>query len=299
MPESGIAFAPREELLTIAELKHLSSQMVQMGIDKIRITGGEPFARKGLMELMRHLSGMQDLKEISVTTNATLIGPHIEELWNLGIRSVNVSLDALDPQRFARITRRDMYDVVMENLMRLVDQGFDVRINCIVLDKQNVEEILPMINFAKDHPVAVRFLEEMPFNGGSRDFRTIRWNHKRILEKIREHYPVFQEIPGPATSTSRNYRIPGFKGSVGIIPSFSRTFCGSCNRVRITAKGDVITCLYGKPKTNLRGVLRGVNVQEELKKEVGRVLGQREENGFEAQYHSKGIFNESMTSIGG
>lgn len=298
MPEEGIKFAPSKDLLTIEELKRLSSLAADMGIDKIRITGGEPFARKGLMDLLHHLAGITSLREISITTNATLIGPHIQTLKHLGIRSINVSLDAMDPDLFAKITRRDMHSTVMENLLKLIEAGFDVRINCIVLDNHNVTEILNMLNFARDYPVAVRFLEEMPFNGGSKEFSTILWNHEKILERIREYYPILQEIPAPATSTSRNYSIPGFKGSVGVIPSFSRTFCGSCNRVRITAKGDVITCLYGKPKTNIRDLLRAgsaYNVAEEIK----RVLGQREKNGFEAQMNSEGIFESSMTSIGG
>lgn len=299
MPEEGIHFAPSKELLSIEELKRLSSLAAGMGIDKIRITGGEPFARKGLMELLHHLSGIDSLKEISITTNATLIGPHIDSLKELGVHSVNVSLDALDPVLFAKITRRDMHSTVMENLIRLIKAEIDVRINCIVLDNHNVDEIVNMLEFARDYPVSVRFLEEMPFNGGSREFNSIRWDHRKILERIRDYYPVIQEVPSPPSSTSKNYRIPGFKGSVGIIPSFSRTFCGSCNRVRITAKGDVITCLYGKPKTNIRDLLRASGEDIEVVQEIKSVLGQREKNGFDAQFSSKGVFQSSMTSIGG
>jgi len=146
------------------------------------------------------------------------------------------------------ITRRDQYDVVHNNLIRLITEGFNVRINFIALDGQNTQDILPILELTKHYNVAVRYLEEMPFNGGSKSFNTIAWDYKRILAYIKEAYPDYYKLQSPKTSTSMNYKIPGFKGSFGVIPSFSRTFCGSCNRLRISATGDVITCLYAKAR---------------------------------------------------
>jgi molybdenum cofactor biosynthesis protein A len=299
MPAEGIKFAKKENLLTLAELQLLSTIVVDQGIDKIRLTGGEPFVRKDLMPLLETLAGLEGLKEISITTNATLIGPHIGDLKRLGIRNINVSMDAIQEETFKSITRRDHYHTVYDNLMRLIQEDFNVRINFIVLEGQNIQDILPMLTLQEQYPVSVRFLEEMPFNGGSKNFDSIAWNYKKILEYITGAYPDVRKLPAPATSTSINYEIAGHKGSFGLIPSFSRTFCGTCNRLRITATGDVITCLYGKPKTNIREVIRGGNANENLRKAILAAIGQREKTGFEAQQAYEGIFENSMTSIGG
>lgn len=298
MPEKGIVFAKKDTLLSIGELKSLTTMLAKKGIDKIRLTGGEPFIRNDVMELVEHLSEIPTLKEISITTNATRIGPHIEDLKRFGIHSVNISLDAIRPEAFRRITRRNQFNVVYENLMRLIDSGIQVRVNCIVLEGQNESEIYPMLDLQRQFPVAVRFLEEMPFNGGSRDFNTLNWNHHKILNYIANQYPDFEKLPAPITSTSVNYKIPGHAGTFGIIPSFSRTFCGSCNRLRITATGEVITCLYGKPVGNLRTALRYNNTQE-VDNILTHAVGSRAIDGFEAQERTGSIFGSSMTSIGG
>lgn len=299
MPEEGIAFSRKESLLSIDEMKRLCRILVGRGVDKIRITGGEPFVRKDLMQLLEYLSELSDLKEISITTNATLIGPHIDRLEELGINSVNVSLDAIRPDSFARITRRDYFHTVYENLMRLIDSSMEVRVNFIVLEGQNEEDIYNMLEFQEKYPVRVRFLEEMPFNGGSRDFVKLKWNHRKILEHISQRYPEFEKLPAPLTSTSVNYQIPGHRGSFGIIPSFSRTFCGSCNRLRVTATGDLITCLYGKPVANLLSPLRYADQDAIVEEILVNAVGSRARDGFEAQEQFGPIFGSSMTSIGG
>jgi len=299
MPAEGIDFSSNDKLFTIDELSRLSQLLVTQGIDKIRITGGEPFVRKDLMVLLRNLSKMKDLNDISVTTNATLIGPYIDELKELGITNINVSMDAINRETFEKITRRDQYDTVHNNILRLITEGFKVRINFIALDGQNTDDILPMLELAKHYDVCVRYLEEMPFNGGSRKFEGIAWDYKRILAHIKETYPNFVQLPAEKTSTSMNYKIPGFKGTFGLIPSFSRTFCGTCNRLRITAIGDVITCLYAQPCMNIREILRSKNSEEKVKEQILKAVGIRAKTGFEAQEKDKGVFSNSMTSIGG
>jgi cyclic pyranopterin phosphate synthase len=299
MPSEGINFVKNDKLLSIEELKELSSILVGQGIDKIRITGGEPFVRKDLMVLLRHLNKLEGLKDISVTTNATLIGPYIDELKELGIKNINVSLDAIDRKTFERITRRDQYDAVHENLIKLISQGFNVRINFIVLEGQNEQDILSILDVMKHYPVAVRFLEEMPFNGGSKCFQTIKWDYKAILKHIGTTFPKYRKLESPKTSTSINYQIEGHKSTFGLIPSFSRTFCGSCNRLRITATGDVITCLYGKPKANLRNVLRQFKSKEKVEETILNTIGARAKTGFQAQQEHAAVFDSSMTSIGG
>ena len=299
MPAEGIDFAKRSEVFTIEELCQLSSIMVDQGIDKIRLTGGEPFVRKDIMGLFRHLTTLDGLKEISVTTNATLIGPYIEELAALGIKDVNLSMDAVTKETFERITRRNQFDIVYENMLRLIEQNFKLRINCIVLEGQNEQEIVPLLELTKYHNVSVRFLEEMPFNGGVKSFHKIRWDYKAIYKYISERFDGIEELKSPSTSTAINYKIPGHIGTFGIIPSFSRTFCGSCNRLRISATGDVITCLYGKPRMNIRALLRSENCNEKISAEIERAIGSRSKTGFEEQQRYKDVFKNSMTSIGG
>ncbi|WP_224485216.1 GTP 3',8-cyclase MoaA [Robertkochia aurantiaca] len=299
MPSEGIDFSGSNELLSISELIRTSEMMVREGIDKIRITGGEPFVRKDLPLLLKSLSKNKDLKEISITTNGTLIGRHLPLLKELRIDHINLSMDAIEAETFNKITRRETFATVYENLLRMLDMGFKVKINCIVLDGQNIDQIYPMLELTRNYDVSVRFLEEMPFNGGSRQFDTIRWNYKEILSYISQAYPEYERLPAPATSTAMNYGIPGFKGSFGIIPSFSRTFCGSCNRLRISATGDLITCLYGKPRINIRQLLRDGSDDQSIAGHIRGALHTRSKTGFEEQQRYKGVFDNSMTSIGG
>ncbi|MCM5661984.1 GTP 3',8-cyclase MoaA [Galbibacter mesophilus] len=299
MPAEGIDFAKRDNLFTMEELCRLSTIMVAQGIDKIRLTGGEPFVRKDLMVLFRHLASLKGLKDISVTTNATLIGPYIDELKSLGIKNINVSLDAINREAFERITRRNQYETVYENVIKLISEGFNVRINCIALEGQNIEEIIPLVELTKYYPLSVRFLEEMPFNGGSKTFNKIKWDYKAIFNHIETHFNDIEKLTSEKTSTSINYKIKGHKGTFGLIPSFSRTFCGTCNRLRISATGDVITCLYGKPRMNIREILRSENSEEKVQEHILAAIGNRSKTGFEEQQKYDGVFNNSMTSIGG
>ncbi|MBU2996522.1 GTP 3',8-cyclase MoaA [Cellulophaga baltica] len=299
MPSEGINFAENNKLFTIDELTKLSQILVDQGVNKIRITGGEPFVRKDLMVLLRNLSKMDGLDDISITTNATVIGPYIDELKSLGIKNLNISMDAITKETFKRITRRDQYDTVYENIIKLITEGFNVRINFIALDGQNTDDIIPMLDLAKHHNVCVRYLEEMPFNGGTKSFEAITWDYKRILEHIADKYPDYYQLKSPKTSTSVNYKIPGFVGSFGVIPSFTRTFCGSCNRLRISATGDVITCLYAKASSNLITAMRSDNSEEKVKENILKAVGSRAKTGFEAQEKYIGVFSNSMTSIGG
>ena len=299
MPAEGAAFAKKDKLLDIGELQRISRIMTGLGINKLRITGGEPFVRTGLMDLLAYLSGLQGLEEISITTNATKIGPHIDRLKSLGIRNINVSLDAIRPDTFKKVTRKDTFQKVYENLLRLISEDFNVRINFVVLDGHNIQDIYSIMELQERYPIGVRFLEEMPFNGGDRNYAKLHWDYKAILAHIKNKYPVFERIEGPATSTSINYKIKGHAGTFGLIPSFSRTFCGSCNRIRITATGDVITCLYGKPKAHLRELLRTSHSDTEVEGLIRKVVNRRAKTGFDAQKEDRLTFERSMTSIGG
>jgi molybdenum cofactor biosynthesis protein A len=297
MPEEGIRFSHPDTLLSWEEMLRLCQVLTAMGVDKIRITGGEPFVRKGLVPFLESLSVLPGLKEISITTNATLIGPHIPSLRQLPIGSVNVSLDSLDPQRFFAMTRRNVFPTVMENLLHLIKAGMEVKLNCVVMDGKNTGDILAFIDFAHQHDLTVRFLEEMPFNGSQVDFTGLNWNHQRILAHIQSHYPELEKLPAAPSSTSVNYRVKGMRGSFGIIPSFSRTFCGTCNRLRISAQGQLRTCLYSNDTTDLKQLLRSLAPKNSLRAAILMAMGSRFVDGFEAEKQAGTKY--SMTLLGG
>ena len=299
MPAEGIDFARRKDVLSLEELKKLSRILVEMGIDKIRLTGGEPFARKELPQLLNFLSNEINLHHLSITTNASLIRPYINKFKEWRLDEVNISLDAIRRESFESITRRDEFELVMSNIHALIEEGIHLKINCVVLTGQNQQELVPMVQYFKDLPVTVRFLEEMPFNGGSRDLSTDHWNYKQILGHLEEELGTLTEEVVPLTATSREFRLDGYKCKIGVIPAYSRTFCANCNRLRITAKGEVITCLYGKGELQLRDILRTVSEEEEIKEQILQVINRRAANGFEAEESHKGVFKSSMTSLGG
>lgn len=297
MPAEGIAFSPSKELLTWDEMFLLASTFVELGIKKIRITGGEPFVRKGLMEFLHRLAAVEGLEDISITTNATLIGEHIAALKKLNILNINVSMDSLDKERFNTITRRDYFDVVLNNVHRLLQNGFNVKINCVVMGGQNTDDIIPFINFANDHDVDVRFLEEMPFNGHSKGFDNLEWDYKKIMGVIQSSFSAIHPVSSVAGSTSENYIIDNRKGSFGIIPSFSRTFCGTCNRIRLSAKGELQTCLYTNESISLKKVVSENMNAQSVKPLIIKAIESRFKDGFEAE--EKTIFKKSMSLIGG
>lgn len=300
MPEEGLNWLSRTELMSYEEMLHISSILVRMGVEKIRITGGEPFVRKDLMSFLTRLSQLQGLRQLTLTTNGVLTAPFVPALQKIGVASVNLSLDTLDPERFLAITRRDEFANVMATLDALLKYGMEVKINAVVMEGKNTEDILPLVQLTKDMPVSVRFIEEMPFNGGSHQ-ASLTWNYVQILNTIREKYPQLKKLQDPPFSTSFNYQIPGHKGSVGIIPAYTRSFCGSCNRIRLTPQGDLKTCLYGKNVLNVKDLMRAGTDAGGLENALLHAIGNKEKDGWEAAQHAAGlpVLNASMATIGG
>lgn len=300
MPEAGITYVKRQELLSNEEMLRIVRVLSGLGIEKVRITGGEPFVRRGMMDLLWSLSEL-GLKQINLTTNGTLTCDLIPDLKALGIHSVNLSLDTIDPERFFQITRRDAFQQVWRTFESLVAHGIATKINAVVMDGQNTEDIAPLVELTRNLPVDVRFIEEMPFNGEGSHYPVLIWNHQRILAHIKAHFPDLEKVPDPPHSTSANYQIPGFQGKVGIIAAYSRTFCGTCNRVRITPKGTLKTCLYDDGVFSLRDLLRAGATDEQLRDTFLTALSHRAKDGWEAeQKRFRGWpVQESMATIGG
>ncbi|WP_255547553.1 GTP 3',8-cyclase MoaA [Mucilaginibacter sp. dw_454] len=301
MPEDGLDWLSRTELMSYEEMQRACDLLVNMGIDKIRITGGEPFVRKDIMQLLTGISQINGLKELSITTNGVLTAPHVAEMKAMGIRSVNLSLDTLDAGRFFAITRRDEFAAVMNTLDELLKHDFEVKINSVVMDGKNTQDILPMVALTKDLPVSVRFIEEMPFNGDGHAYKGLQWDYLRILNEIETHYPTIQKLDDDLYSTSYNYQIQGHKGSVGIIAAYSRTFCGSCNRIRITPQGTLKNCLYDDGILNIKDLMRSGITDAELRKNLLNAFSHRAADGWEAERlrHEQTNVHESMATIGG
>ncbi len=301
MPEEGIHYLPKKELLTYEEIIRLVRLLAEQGVSKIRLTGGEPFVRHDLMNLIRNITALPGIKELHLTTNGILTAPHIPELKKQGLASVNLSLDTLDEERFKMITRRDEVKRVQETYDLLRKHDIPVKINAVVMEGKNTEDILPLIELTKTQPVSVRFIEEMPFNGEGSHYTALTWTYKKIIDHIRIHFPALEKITDPENSTAYHYRIPGYKGSIGIIAAFSRTFCGTCNRIRITAQGELKTCLYDDGVLNIKHLLRSGITDAELMKELLTVFAQRKKDGFEAEQSRKNHqpVHESMSTIGG
>lgn len=298
MPAEGIDYVERSELMSYEELIRLVSIVTRLGIKKLRITGGEPFLRKDLMEFLRMVQA-SDIHEVHLTTNGTLTYDVIPELKELDIRSVNLSLDSLDKARFHAITRRDSFDTVWATFLRLLEFGITTKINMVVMNGKNIEDLIPMAELAAQYAVDVRFIEEMPFNGTGAT-PDIPWTFQRIRSHLHEYFPSLSVQPSAASSTATQYRVDGFKGSLGIIAASSRTFCSGCNRLRITPQGMLRTCLYGEGTFNIQGMMRNGATDEQIGDALVEAVGHRAKDGFEAEAkRSNGLISESMSTIGG
>lgn len=301
MPEEGLNWLSRAELMTYEEMLRICEILVKMGIEKIRITGGEPFVRKDLMQLLTALSKLDGLKELSLTTNGVLTAPHVAELKAIGVQSVNLSLDTLDANRFFAITRRDEFADVMKTMEQLLQHDIEVKINTVVMAGKNTQDIIPLVELTKELPVSVRFIEEMPFNGDGHSYSGAVWDYVKIFEEIRNTYISIQKIPDPLYSTSYNYAIPGHKGSIGIIAAYSRTFCGTCNRIRITPQGTLKNCLYDAGVMNLKDLMREGKSNTAIADSLHAAFNSREKDGWAAERKriDNPDFHESMATIGG
>jgi molybdenum cofactor biosynthesis protein A len=299
MPEEGIKYLPKHQLLTYEEMERICRILAGLGVSKVRITGGEPFVRNGLMDFMRNLSNIPGITELAMTTNGVLTAPHVDELVALGMRSVNLSIDTLDRERFRQITRRDELPAVLNTLDAFLDAGVAVKINAVVMDGQNTDDIGPLAELSQRPGVSVRFIEEMPFNGEGTHYPVLTWTHRRILSELQSLFPGLQKLQDGPFSTSYDYQIPGYPGNVGIIAAFSRTFCGTCNRIRLTAQGTLKTCLYDNGVLDVRALLRAGASDTDVTAAFLKAFAHRPANGFEAERNRPALVTESMSTIGG
>jgi len=300
MPAQGIDIVPRQELLTFKEMYRLIRVLTELGVHKVRLTGGEPFVRKDFVGFLEMLSHNDLLDAINITTNGALISQHIDRIEKLGkVKDINLSIDSLSREKFAKITRRDAFPEVYKTLELLEKSSLNLKLNIVVQSGFNTNEIVDFVRFTKDKNVAVRFIEEMPFNGKGQREMEENWTFNRILNEIKTAFDV-KELVSEKSSTSRNYAIENHLGTVGIIPAFTRTICNNCNRIRITSTGTFKNCLFDDGVFNLRDFMRKGASNEDLKALFLSLVKEKPANGFISEANRKnGAASESMSTIGG
>ena len=300
MPAHGIDIVPKQELLTFKEMYRLIRVLTELGVSKVRLTGGEPFVRKDFVGFLEMLSYNDLLDAINITTNGALIAKHIAAIEKLEkVKNINLSIDSLQAVKFNEITRRNSFDTVFKTMGLLEKSSLNLKLNVVVQSGINTDEINDFVRLTKDKNLTVRFIEEMPFNGkGQREMHE-NWTFNKILNEIETEFKV-TEVQSEKSSTSRNYTIENHRGTFGIIPAFTRTICNDCNRIRITSTGTFKNCLFDDGVFSLREFIRNGASNDDLKKLFLSLVKEKPANGFIAEANrTKGDVSESMSTIGG
>ncbi len=265
MPAEGLEWLGRDELLTFEELARVVAVLAQMGVEEVRLTGGEPLARRDLPVLVSMLSGIPGVTDLSLTTNGVLLDRFAGPLVEAGLRRLNVSLDSLSHVRFAEITRRDALDRVLAGLeaAEAHPQLRPIKVNCVAIRGFTEEEVPALAELARRKPYVVRFIEFMPLDAEERWAGDDVLTGAEIRALIEERWPL-EEIPAKASSTARRFRFADGKGEIGFVNPVSEPFCSSCDRIRLTADGQLRTCLFSRREWDLKTPLREGAGDEEL-----------------------------------
>jgi len=299
MPEQGIKFIPHSEILTYEEMLHIVRLCVQKGIRKVRLTGGEPLVRKGFISFLERLCKIEELEEITLTTNGVLLKSLAADIKNCGICRINVSLDSLKPERFFRITGRDYFERVCEGIEEAEHVGFNpIKINVVAIKGVNDDEILDFAALTLEKPYHVRFIEIMPI--GDKNI----WTAEKFISAIKIHnriqtLGVLQPINhNPLDGPAERYALEGAKGEVGFIGALSNHFCDTCNRLRLTADGHLKGCLFSDQETDIKTPLRdGKGDSHLLNLIMDTILNKPKDHGL-AEYKLRKCVRQ-MNSIGG
>lgn len=282
MPAEGIELSPNKQLLTTAEIVYLSALFVDQGVNKIRLTGGEPTVRKDIVPLMRQIGSLRrsGLKELALTTNGISLHRKLDQMVEAGLTGVNISLDTLDPFQFQLLTRRQGFEAVMKSINRVQDMnkmgaGIKLKVNSVVMRGLNDHQILPFVEKTRDEDIEVRFIEYMPF-GGNKWSKDKMLPYEEMLTMIRSKYPSLTRMNDAKNDTSKTWHVPGFKGRIGFITSMTHNFCGTCNRLRITSDGNLKVCLHGNTEVSLRDLLREDQDGEPMNEEAFEAVRQLE-----------------------
>ncbi|XP_066474747.1 molybdenum cofactor biosynthesis protein 1 isoform X2 [Tiliqua scincoides] len=299
MPEEGVQLTPKSELLTTQEIITLASLFVKEGVDKIRLTGGEPLIRPDVVDIIAQMRKLEGLRTIAVTTNGINLARLLPRLQKAGLDAINISLDTLVPAKFEFIVRRKGFHKVMEGIHKALELGYDpVKVNCVVMRGLNEDELVDFVALTEKQPLDVRFIEYMPFDGNKWNFKKMV-SYKEMLDTIKQRWPDLEKLPCEEfSSTAKAYKVPHFQGQVSFITSMSEHFCGSCNRLRITADGNLKVCLFGNSEVSLRDHLRSNATQEELVQVIGAAVGRKKKQ-HAGMFNISQMKNRPMILIGG
>jgi len=299
MPRDGILPLKHEEILRLEEVYRVAEVLTGMGIRRIRLTGGEPLVRRNLLMLVRKLGELPEKPELAMTTNGVLLGDSLDELYAVGLRSVNISLDTRDPATYRTLTGVDALDRVEQALERALALGMKVKLNSVLIRDVNDGELESLAGMAKDHPMAVRFIELMPI-GCARGYTGV--DGSEILNRLEKAYGPAEPVMGYeiGRGPAEYVHFQGFQGNVGFINPMSHAFCATCNRVRLTADGRLKLCLYYPNGPELLPMIRRGCSDEELREVILRELQYKpERHDFGTKDKGKCKETRNMNQIGG
>lgn len=257
MPEE-VVFMDRHELLTFEEIAHFVRVAALLGIDKIRLTGGEPLMRRNLERLVAMLAPIPGIKDVGLTTNALLLADQAQTLYDAGLRRINISLDTLDAERFGQLTRRDGLDKVLEGIAAARRAGFSpIKVNAVVIRGVNEMDVVPLGRWARENGIEMRFIEYMPIGAEAWERGKVYFAHEILEQLERDVCPLVPADDYDPRAPAMDFQYTDGRGKVGIIASISRPFCLSCNRVRLTADGKLRNCLFALTEVDVKPLLRG------------------------------------------
>lgn len=298
MPDEEYSFTPVSKLMQATEILSIAKTFVGMGVNKIRLTGGEPLVRKDAAQIITDLSSLP--VKLTITTNGTRVEQFIGLFEKVNLKSLNISLDTLQTEKFLLTTRRDQFHIVKKNISLLLKKGFHVKVNMVVMKGLNENEINDFVAWTKDEPVHVRFIEFMPFSGNRWTSNKVFTLHE-ILDTIKEKYSI-QPLINDLNDTAKAFTVPGHRGTFAIISTMSEPFCSGCNRMRLTADGKMKNCLFSREETDLLTAFRaGQNIEPLILESIQQkyaALGGQMNTDFE-HLHAEAIENRSMITIGG
>jgi GTP 3',8-cyclase len=299
MPAEGLEWLERDELLTFEEIARLVRVLARMGVDEVRLTGGEPLVRRDLPTLVGMLAQTPGVRDLSLTTNGVLLDRFAAPLVEAGLRRLNVSLDSLSHIRFAEITRRDALDRVLAGLEEAerYPQLRPIKVNCVAIKGFTEEEVPALAELARRKPYVVRFIEFMPLDADQawRDDDVLTGGEIRDL--IEEHWPL-EEVPAKPSSTARRFRFVDGAGEIGFVNPVSEPFCSTCDRIRLTADGQLRTCLFSRREWDLKTPLRDGSSDERLEQLIRFAVAHKE---LKHKINDPGFVraSRSMSQIGG
>ena len=298
MPEEDYEFTPASRLMQLHEIEALGKIFVGLGVNKIRLTGGEPLVRKDAKEIILALSKLP--VKLTLTTKATRLHEFADTLEQANIKSLNISLDTLQSEKFQLVTRRDQFKLVYDNIQLMMSRGFHVKVNMVVMKGLNENELNDFVEWTKHEPVHVRFIEFMPFTGNRWTSNKV-FSYHEMLEVITKKYQIVR-LQDDKHDTAKGYQVPGHQGTFSVISTMSEPFCGDCNRMRLTADGKLKNCLFSKAETDLLTTLRKgedvIPLIHQCIQSKAKELGGQFTTDFE-HLHAEDINNRSMITIGG